>query len=67
MKIVDLLVVVIFLLLTMAVGYFSLPFEVVGHSVESSFLLTANRLERALIGLAVGVALLLIYDTFFRS
>jgi hypothetical protein len=47
MKIVDLLVIVIFLLLTMAVGYFSLPFEVVGHSVESSFLLTANRLERA--------------------
>jgi hypothetical protein len=66
MKIVNLLVVVVFLLLTMAVGYFSLPFEVVGHSVETSFLLTAKRLERALIGMAAGVALLLTYDTFFR-
>ena len=65
-KVASLSILTIFLLLTALVGYFSLPFEAVGNSVEASFLLTAKRLERALVGVGVGAALLLIFDTFFR-
>ena len=63
---IKLLFIVLFLLTTTGIGYYSIPARVVGHTATDRYDDEIQKLTLALVGLAVGVAALVIYDIFFR-
>ena len=66
-QITRLLFIVLFLLTTTGGGYYSIPARVVGHTVTDRHDDEIQKLTLALVGLAVGVAVLVIYDIFFQK
>ena len=64
---IKLLFIVLFLLTTTGIGYYSIPARVVGHTATDRYDDEIQKLTLALVGLAVGVAALVIYDIFFRK
>ena len=64
---INLLIMATLLLSAAGIGYVSLPFDMIGHTVTDRFDIKIDRLHRTLIGLGIGVCLLLFYDVFFRK